>query len=997
MDNIELATWFLDSLTPARTPFGEMNPPGHEGKYITRHANLTPTLIVMAWDGKKRYPSDPANKGKRLPTLYSFAARLRTKDGVALCAALDVDDGGAQAAGRVLTVCAEYGLWAFASLSQSQEHDGAHVWIPCDRPTSADMLLGMARRIQAHAQVKGEVWPTKTALRLPIMPHLWAPGGPRIFPLLTQDGELIQGDAWSMAARLRDIWRPNDPAAVWEADRRLPCLSVAKPALRHKSQIKPTDTQKVIDWYVANISLEEALADVGLTLDGRRGAYLCPFHDDHNPSMGILTHPSGHQVARCFVPTCPAHKPYDSFNIFCHVHEIDAHQAVYRIAQEYGIGRKRELQVETHEADPEPARPLDAHLADLAKSRQDLEAAIADAATRRGHVTLIRTEPGVGKTSAAIKRANADHAAGKTVCIIVPNHEHGRREWAEKLTAPYVWQPRNALCECYSRAQLKAWGELGYAAPRCTSPDCPYQTQREAAKGKQVIFQYPHLTLHDGDLLADADLVIIDETPAGALVEANSCTVNELRALGDKGGAVLSQALVKVANAHYHQFVAGLDLVKALRRHIPELEQAVAEAQAHYKPHPPAPAGIEGLPARAFYGELLAALAHDLTLTEGKGNPLLAWTRQGDEWRYVWRIRRRMLKKAIGTLTPPAVLVLDGSADEVLYRRLLTPWPVDLVEITAPVSPVVRIVQAPTATYTRFTFTDPARVDSAARQVALVCNQFDCTLDGIIAYKSVAARLGELLGGDTSLHYGNQRGRNGLETARNLAVIASPTAPPDEMFLEACAIFADDTPIDPASERQAVATYRYADDRLARVVSQHTTEELRQAIHRARVVSRTEPTTVFVFSPWPLAPLGLPVTDTVKELPYGNSQATHDALAAYQARQSCQDKADILKRQSSVKAILQFGHLCNPVEDKADYPQITKTAELYNDGCEYQPCLGSNDAPATPGMCSECDAPAVAVTSRGPLCAGCIEWHATLQAAPLVEAISYRPPATLAA
>ena len=124
--------------------------------------------------------------------------------------------------------------------------------------------------------------------------------------------------------------------------------------------------------------------------------------------------------------------------------------------------------------------------------------------------------------------------------------------------------------------------------------------QRAEADGKQIIFQYPHLTLRDGDLLDGADPVIVDETPVGALIEANSCTLNELLRLGDKGGAVLSQALVKVANAHYHKVVYGVELIKALRKHIPSLEEAVAEAQTRYKPHPPAPTSAEGLPVRVL-------------------------------------------------------------------------------------------------------------------------------------------------------------------------------------------------------------------------------------------------------------------------------------------------------------------------------------------------------------------------------------------------------------
>ena len=44
----------------------------------------------------------------------------------------------------------------------------------------------------------------------------------RVLPLLTQDGELIEGDPWDMVARLHDIWRPNTPSQIREADTKLP-------------------------------------------------------------------------------------------------------------------------------------------------------------------------------------------------------------------------------------------------------------------------------------------------------------------------------------------------------------------------------------------------------------------------------------------------------------------------------------------------------------------------------------------------------------------------------------------------------------------------------------------------------------------------------------------------------------------------------------------------------------------------------------------------------
>lgn len=896
-ERLALAEWYLDRLTPYREAFNVMTPTGHRSKYFKRGEELTPELVALALDGKRR------DRGRG--PILSIAAHRLQQDGRAKCAALDIDTGGEAAARRALTVCADHGLWAFASLSASDDHDGAHVWIPFDDLQDAAMLLDLARRIQATGAVAGEAYPTAAALRLPAMTHLRAPSGPRVFPILLQNGDELTGDGWAIVEALRASWQANTEAQLWEADSKLPALSTERPAIRHKSEIQPTDMQRVIDWYISQVSIEEALEDIGLTVDGRARAYLCPFHDDHNPSLGILPHkriPSA-RVARCFAPHCRAHRPVTSFDMFCEAEHLDPgnaddrRRAVFLIAEKYRLGRRKETRIETAPQTGTPARlpyTEEIHQELLSAQRYGLTLYLSDvveealtAGPARKRVLALRAAPGMGKTTAGADAANRATAAGLRVAIVAPNHKHAQHEWAERLADPYIWRPRKALCTCYETSDLAEWGNRGYAAPPCTDPACPYRLQHAVANGKQVIFQYAHLTLRGGELLNGYDLVIIDESPAGALLQETAVSLAELQGLArrDAACAPLCNALVKVANTHYMKEIFGPDLIQSLRRYC-DLDQALADAtfSPSSRPHPPAPTAPD-IPAaklpRVFLPDLLQALTHDAERPDG--NALLTWGRTSDGWRYIYHRRGAFLPEMWNRLDGPAVVVLDGSADATIYTRLFAPWPVRLVNIGAPISPVVRIIQAPGVASTRRVMQD-GRADAVPRHIAAIANELRLTIAGGISYKGLAPVLAEQLGGDWSLHYGAQRGRNGLENAGVVAVVASPTAPPGAIEREARALWRDDPPIDATKTRVGVADFTYADERLARVARSHGPEELRQAVHRARLVTRTTPTTVIVASPWQLAPLGLPVAATITELPAAQSAASRDALVAYRQR-----------------------------------------------------------------------------------------------------------------
>jgi hypothetical protein len=169
-----------------------------------------------------------------------------------------------------------------------------------------------------------------------------------------------------------------------------------------------------------------------------------------------------------------------------------------------------------------------------------------------------------------------------------------------------------------------------------------------------------------------------------------------------------------------------------------------------------------------------------------------------------------------------------------------------------------------------------------------------CTEYGAVASHQHGNSVGYLNDGEpfqtrldgTWQYDGDQRRDNSLADAAALAVIASPTIPPDAITHKAMALWADAAPIDASWEGHGRGEYRPIDPRLAAINRLHGPEELRPAAHRCRPILRTTPTALLIFSPWDVEPLGLPPTRIVTQLPHGNSRAAKNAAAAYQlARQ----------------------------------------------------------------------------------------------------------------
>lgn len=887
-----LAAWYMHVFVPEpEAGYAVMNPPTADAKYIRKTAAVTVELLVGGLLGAtRRLPI--AGQWHTIPRSFAITPmRGEGADALALAAMNDIDTGGKSKVQAVLDLAKQHGLWGFAQLGTSDKHDGGHVYIPSDTPLPASLLQDVAARLQAGAGASGEAYPKDADLRLPLMMHLRAPNGPTRFPLLLQDGtEIDASDPWAALATLQRLWQPNSTDALTQALESLPPPSVDRPAPLHKSKVNPQVNSSVISWYNDNHTVPELLKSFGAKGVDRRHVVICPWHTDTSPSLGIWKHrDTGRLVCKCFSANSgckAAEQPYlDAFNLYRMQWELDASQAVTQLVEQYGLGQKRSYQ--TEQAPATPARSVASHTELITQARVRLADELQQAAERRGQVTAIRATPGLGKTHAGAELANQTYLAGQTVAIVAPSHDLAVLEWAQRLEDAVIWQSREKLCTCYPADFLHDIQDKGYVIT--CQPDCPYILQHQQAKGHIVIYQHNHLYLNGGELLAGADLVLIDESPMSALLAEQEATQDELIALANHvaqpsiapqdPASSLIVALAKVGRKHMqHGTVAhslrGCDLRVELETVLEyDLRETIATASTS---HAAKKQGVlEGIhPAytelpRIFFGSMLDALEAGT----------LAWT--GAKW--VWYERHTLLGKLAGKLTGPAVLVLDGSADALLAAQLYKPWPVALVMIDAPLSPLVHVVQCPITFSTRKIVQDPTRLDRVTRAIGGACHQLGITLDAIISYQGAEDYLSRELGAP-ALHYGGQRGRNDFAAARTLAIIASPTVPPDAIARKAEALWRDDAPpIALESTKVGIAEYTYTDPRLAAMHRLHGPEELRQAAHRCRPILSALPTTLLICSPWELASLDLSPHTTIVQLPYSNSADAEVAWNAYRA------------------------------------------------------------------------------------------------------------------
>lgn len=871
--------WYV--LNPERGYYA-MNPIGCRNTYLHKTESLTPDMLACAFDdGTRRLKLD----GHMVPVPWSFATALVAPNGLARCAVLNIDTGGEVAVRRVLDVCTTLGLWAMAVLSESAHHSGGHVYVPLAVPILAVHCANLANSIQLASGVPADCYPAgNKPLRLPLMHHLHAPGGPRRFPIIVSDGTVIPvSTAWPMLAQLRDSWRPNTLEQVVAALAHLPHVSLPQVTPIHRSRVSVSNPEHVIRHFNQQHTLTDFLPLANL-LPGL-ALMKCPAHDDTGCSLAVFQHPAGYHVCRCVSmdADCPlaAEHDIDAFTLYSWEHRLDTQTAVQQIIEDECLGQQRTWKI-TGAMTPPPVDPLALAVQEalLKTGRDRLREELRHAVGLPGQVTFICATPGLGKTHFAAELANKLYTEGKRVAIVVPTHAIAELEWVHRLINPMIWQPRSRMCTCVAGERLEQLAQRGYQAPSCKR-GCPYHAQRAKRRGHIVVYQHNHLHLQDSELLCDVDVIIVDEGIAGALLAERIITREELEGLLQRRGlddpaAPLVTLLLETRRAAGREPITGLVPLLAQRSPKP-LAELIRLAKTSPEMAVSAVVGaatsVEALPVRVLPA-LIAALEHDLTMP----NPQL--TCDGEVW-YLCE-KRRFLAAPRAQAEPPAVVVLDGSANELVGAALVQPWRSTVVHIDVPISPDVWVIHCTGTASTRRFIHEPERVRTLMEQIAGVAAHLGFVFDGGVTYKAAQEIAEQMLGG-TWIHYGGQRGHNGLSDKHAIATIGSPTYPPNAAKRQALVLFSDEAePLCLDAERIGCAEYRANDPRLQAYSRMCALEELGQALHRIRPIEVKGPKVLFIASPWDLSPLGVTPHTIVEQVPYGNSGAVKQGMEDYQ-------------------------------------------------------------------------------------------------------------------
>jgi len=888
IDRTSDLTWFFNTFVPApQGGFALMNPPGHENKYVRKGEPLTVDHIRGAFNGETRR-TRAGGDWRVIACSYGCIPQTPGKTPQAKNIAFDIDHGGEAAVAALLSICAQYGVWAFGQLSESPTHHGGHVWILGEDWQPASLLHDIGKRLALAANVEAEIYPTNADMRLPLMTHLRAPGGAHRFPLLFPGGEIVDaGDPWAALAKLHAQARFTTPNQLTELLDHLPSLPIGggmQP--RHRSKVTPSNLDSVIGWFNSNYPLHTLLEDAGAQFKhADQRLVCCPFHDDHSPSLAIWRHEGNDKmVCHCFSQgsNCPAARGayLDAFDLFCLTHHLTPSDAVKRLVDEHGLGQKRAFVIE-QTAPPPPTGPdaLARHQRVIAQARGRLVNELVNAGTQRGQVTVIRATPGLGKTHAAAELANRLQGHGATVAIVAPTLAVAENEWLPRLKNGYVLRSKIDLCTCHDKAFLAACVKFGFSYPKCTDPNCPYATQAKTAFGKVTVFQHAHLALSE---FSGVDVIIIDESPLNALLPEHNVTYGMLSGFvtrhPEDAAAPLCRALMAAAGDLPETLTdtRGEALIAAVEKHLDgwTLDDALTRARRSRfnVTQPTPPESVEKMSPQFLAGLIAALTDNRAAFSYGK-------SAQINGWAYSWHERRVAAQAAYDSLFRPAVVVLDGSANEEVSRRLYEPWPTRFVDIDCPLSPLVEVTQITCTHSTRRVAQEQRKLTDLAESVAVVCAQMGVQLDGGITYQAATDTLQRVLGGEW-LHYGGQRGANDLAGANALAVVCSPTAPPAALERRALALWPD---VDCTWHKAGAALYDAADPRLQAMNRLTAYEELRQSVYRARPVTATAPMHLLVFTPWDLAPIGLAPNHVITALPHGNSSEAKRAVEQYRA------------------------------------------------------------------------------------------------------------------
>lgn len=510
------------------------------------------------------------------------------------------------------------------------------------------------------------------------------------------------------------------------------------------------------------------------------------------------------------------------------------------------------------------------------------------------HMLLIKAQPGVGKTHAAVRLAELLVEQGRRVLYCAPRHDfiHDLRAIAGEPQSIYEWLPRQTESEtkpetCRHTEQINIWLHRGYDSMDFCSrvcgweyanKSCPFHAQKRRRE-PIIMGQHQHLT--SGHPL-DFAFIIGDESPLTTfqfqwliphrwilprdmdLTDPLAEILHEIAKLAEQKMAIEGPALIRALGGAEHVIhaCAGFSMPATAVALAPMLHNASDAETAPYfhLPHL-VPLLLREAEAAADDREY----PHRVII-EG-GNLML------------------LLRRDVSSSMPPHVVWLDATGNEHLYREIFR-RPVRVIE------PFVqmrgRIIQVSDRANGKSTLVkDGAGTDKATQlidQVTQIVQANGLQRPGIVSFQEISARPD--LSNLQALHFYAARGTNVQQDVDGHIVAGTPQPSLFELDKLARIIFFNRmTPFNRAWSIRDVPYNHVASDGTGRAYStsgfwhdadlqavlwQHREAELIQAVHRSRLTVRD--VTVWLLSNlpvWQLPPASLISVREIFEAPAG--------------------------------------------------------------------------------------------------------------------------------
>lgn len=539
--------------------------------------------------------------------------------------------------------------------------------------------------------------------------------------------------------------------------------------------------------------------------------------------------------------------------------------------------------------EPPTEAPADKSALTITEARHELQTAMSDYATSgrsRRDLLLVKAQPGVGKTYAAIQLAQQIAQNGR-VLYMMPTHDHYHTLAAFPHFQNdnwYHWRGYNAPRPdnesepmCRFAPEAAVWMAKGYSLmSMCESlcpiyrQECPYRCQ---GKQTEPVIAGVHEHSVTGLAIDEFGLAVIDEMPLRAFLSPKNIPLSDICPQSNSAlpSHELQIKLLSLAATSGRGNTRGKALLDAIGDLLGDVYAQVEDARM--LPAIPFLSRPEDVhKADSWYlPTLLKLLVSEWSL----------WKQGASSW-----MERVVLTTAGMTLydrgkawkkLPRRLIALDATANLTVYKQMFSGR--EIIEHTPHVQRQGSIYQVVSNYNGKGQMLEGGEpTESAGKLLSVcqtICKRNGYTKPGVITFKNVAPLFAQWIGEDRVAHFFGQRGSNDLADADALFVIGTPS-PNDLTIMQSVTMLVDGRS-EPFAAKQtdngavipirsvALRTYPYQiggvvaaryvsgfwhDDDLQAMSDQYREMELLQSIHRARPLTRK--VDVYLFSSVPI-------------------------------------------------------------------------------------------------------------------------------------------------